>query len=85
MQSMAERLFRTIGRAELIDDPRFATNDARVKNRDALDAIIGAFMAQRPQAENLALFEAAGVTVGPVCAVEDLLAHPYVIGRETIV
>jgi crotonobetainyl-CoA:carnitine CoA-transferase CaiB-like acyl-CoA transferase len=85
MQSMAERLFRTIGHADLIDDPRFATNDARVKNRDALDAIIGAFIAQRSQAENLALFEAAEVTVGPVCSVEDLLAHPYVIGREAIV
>ncbi|MCW5745055.1 MAG: CoA transferase [Alphaproteobacteria bacterium] len=85
MQSMAERLMRAIGRAELIDDPRFATNDARVKNRDALDAIIGAFIAARSQDENLALFEAADVTVGPVCAVEDLLTHPYVIGREAIV
>ena len=85
MQSMAERLFRTIGRADLIDDPRFAINDARVRNRDALDAIIGAFIAARSQAENLALFEAAEVTVGPVCAVEDLLTHPYVIGREAIV
>jgi crotonobetainyl-CoA:carnitine CoA-transferase CaiB-like acyl-CoA transferase len=85
MQSMAERLFRTIGRADLIDDPRFATNDARVRNRDALDAIIGSYIAQRSQAENLALFEAADVTVGPVCSVEDLLDHPYVIGREAIV
>ncbi len=85
MQSMAERLFRTIGRADLVDDPRFATNDARVRNRDALDAIIGAFIARRSQAENLALFEAAEVTVGPVCSVEDLLTHPYVIGREAIV
>jgi crotonobetainyl-CoA:carnitine CoA-transferase CaiB-like acyl-CoA transferase len=85
MQSMAERLLRTIGRAELIDDPRFATNDGRVRNRDALDAIIGRFIAQRTQADNLALFEAADVTVGPVCSVEDLLTHPYVIGREAIV
>ena len=34
MQSMAERIFDTIGRPELKHDPRYATNDARVQNRD---------------------------------------------------
>lgn len=85
MQSMAERIFETIGRPELKADPRFVDNAARVANRDALDAIIGAFIETRTQAENLALFEAAGVTVGPVCSVADLLDHPYVLGREAIV
>ena len=30
MQAMAERILRAIGRPELVADPRFATNDARV-------------------------------------------------------
>jgi crotonobetainyl-CoA:carnitine CoA-transferase CaiB-like acyl-CoA transferase len=85
MQSMAMKIFDTIGRPELKSDPRFATNDARVANRDELDALIGAFMGERTQAEALALFGAAGVTVGPVCSVADLLGHPYVAGREAIV
>jgi crotonobetainyl-CoA:carnitine CoA-transferase CaiB-like acyl-CoA transferase len=85
MQAMAERILRTIGRPELVSDPRFATNDARVRHRDELDAIIGGFIGARTQDENLALFEAAGVTVGPVCAMEDLLVHPYPLGREAIV
>lgn len=85
MQSMAMKIFDTIGRPELKTDPRFATNDARVANRDELDAIIGAFIGRHTQAEALALFEAAGVTVGPVCSVADLLDHPYVTGREAIV
>jgi crotonobetainyl-CoA:carnitine CoA-transferase CaiB-like acyl-CoA transferase len=85
MQSMAERVLRAIGRPELIDDPRFSTNDSRVRNRAALDDIIGAFIGERTQAENLALFEAADVTVGPVCSVADLLTHPYVVGRAAIV
>jgi crotonobetainyl-CoA:carnitine CoA-transferase CaiB-like acyl-CoA transferase len=54
----------TIGRPELKTDPRFIDNTARVAHRNELDEIIGAFIAQRSQAENLALFEAAGVTVG---------------------
>lgn len=85
MQSMAMRILDTIGRPELKDDPRFATNDARVANRDALDAIIAAFIGARSTPDNLALFEAAGVTVGPVCSMAELLDHPYTRGRGVIV
>ena len=85
MQSMAMRILDTIGRPELKDDPRFATNEGRVAHRDLLDAIIGGFIAARSTSENLALFEAAGVTVGPVCSMADLLEHPYTQGREVIV
>jgi crotonobetainyl-CoA:carnitine CoA-transferase CaiB-like acyl-CoA transferase len=66
-------------------DPRFATNEGRVAHRDELDAIIGAFIGARSTEENLKLFEAAGVTVGPVCSMADLLDHPYTRGREAIV
>ena len=85
MQSMAMRIFDTIGRPELKTDPRFHDNTARVANRDALDAILAGFVVERTTAENLALFEAAGVTVGPVCDMAELLDHPYTRGREAIV
>jgi crotonobetainyl-CoA:carnitine CoA-transferase CaiB-like acyl-CoA transferase len=85
MQSMAEKIMETIGRPDLKTDPRFIDNTARVAHRNELDGIIGDFIAQRSQAENLALFEAAGVTVGPVCSVADLTNDPYVVGREAIV
>jgi len=85
MQSMALRIFETIGRPELKDDSRFSTNDARVKHRDELDEIIGAFVKLRTQLENLALFEKTGVTVGPVCSIADLVDHPFVVGRQVIV
>ena len=85
MQSMAMRIFDTIGRPELKSDPRFVDNDARVANRDELDAIIGEFIGARSQQENLAIFEQAGVTVGPVCSVADLLTHPYATGRQAVV
>lgn len=85
MQSMAMRILDTIGRPELKTDSRFATNDARVRNKDLLDSIIGEFIAARTQAENLAIFEAASVTVGPVCSVADLIDDPFVKGREAIV
>lgn len=85
MQSMAMRIFDTIGMPELKTDPRFDTNDSRVANKDLLDAIIQGFVARGTQEENLALFERAGVTAGPVYSVADLIGHPYVTGREAIV
>jgi crotonobetainyl-CoA:carnitine CoA-transferase CaiB-like acyl-CoA transferase len=85
MQAMAMRILEAIGRPELKTDPRFVDNDARVRHRDELDRIIGEFVAARTQAENLAHFEAAHVTAGPVCTVMDLLGHPYVTGREALV
>jgi formyl-CoA transferase len=85
MQSMAERLFRTMGREDLIDNPRYKTNTDRVRNDEELDPIVAEFMAQRTQAENLELFDKAGVTVGPVCDAADLLSHPYICEREVMV
>jgi crotonobetainyl-CoA:carnitine CoA-transferase CaiB-like acyl-CoA transferase len=85
MQSMAERLFKSIGRADLIEDPRFRTNSDRLRNGDAIDAILAEFIGQRTQAESLALFETAGVTVGPVCSAADLEVHPYITGRQVLV
>lgn len=85
MQSMAERIFDAIGRPDLKSDPKFATNDARVENRDELDMIIGDFIERRTQQESLELFEQAKVTVGPVCSVADLVEHPYIKLREVLV
>ena len=85
MQSMAMRILDTIGHPELKEDPRFATNDARVVHREALDQLIGDFIAARSLQENLDVFEAAHVTVGPICSMADLMDHPYTRGREALV
>lgn len=83
-QKMAERLFRSIGRADLIDDPRYRTNAERVKHAAELDAIIGAFVAGRTQAENVAFFEQAEVTIGPIYDISQIIEDPHVLARELI-
>src|SRR6266581_4178973 len=70
IQKMAERLFRAIGRPELIDDPRYAIN--------------GEFIAKRTLGENVAYFEQAEVTIGPVYDIAQILEDPHVIERELI-
>jgi len=83
-QKMAERLFRSIGRPELIADPRYSTNAERVKHAEDLDTIIGAFVAQRTQAENVAFFEQAEVTIGPIYDIRQILEDPHVLARELL-
>jgi crotonobetainyl-CoA:carnitine CoA-transferase CaiB-like acyl-CoA transferase len=84
IQKMTERLFRAIGRPELVDDPRFRTNADRLRNADELDAIIGEFIAARTQSENVTFFEAAEVTIGPIYDTSQIMADPHVIERELI-
>jgi crotonobetainyl-CoA:carnitine CoA-transferase CaiB-like acyl-CoA transferase len=83
-QKMAERVMTSIGRPELVDDPRFRTNADRVRNAEALDAIIGEFIGQRTQAENVAFFEQAEVTIGPIYDITQILEDPHFIDREVI-
>ena len=84
-QSIFERLTRAIGRPELADDPRFATNDARVANVVDLDRIIGDWMSARPRAEVLAAMERAEVAVGPVYDVPSIFADPHFRARGLLV
>jgi crotonobetainyl-CoA:carnitine CoA-transferase CaiB-like acyl-CoA transferase len=83
-QKMAERVFRSIGRPELIEDPKFRVNAERVKHAEELDAIIGAFIAGRTQAENVAYFEQAEVTIGPIYDITQIMEDPHVIERELL-
>lgn len=83
-QTTAEKIFASVGRPELIKDPRYCTNALRVQHAEEIDAIIGAFVAQRTQEENVAYFEKAEVTVGPIYDVSQIIEDPHVIERELI-
>ena len=85
IQAMAERLFRAIGREDMITDPRFRTNTERVKNAEACEAPIVAFIAARTLAENMEVFERAEVTAAPVYDIDQFMADPHVIEREILV
>jgi crotonobetainyl-CoA:carnitine CoA-transferase CaiB-like acyl-CoA transferase len=84
IQSMAERLFRTIGRADMIDDPRFRTNTDRVKNIAETDRPVAEFIKARTLAENLAIFEKAEVTAAPVYDIDQFIADPHVQARQIV-
>ncbi len=69
------------GVPELALDPRFATNAARVKNRDIIVGRIAELMAARPAAEWLILLEKEGVPCGPINTIDQVFADPQVLYR----
>lgn len=84
IQSMAERLYRAIGRADMIDDPRFRTNTDRVRNIDEAERPVAEFIKARTLAEALAAFEAAEVTAAPVYDIAQFIADPHVQARQIV-
>lgn len=81
MQSMAERLFRAIGREDMIADEKFSTNSKRLENHEELDRIISEFIARRSLSENVEFFEQHGVTVGPLHDGLSILSDQHVHDR----
>lgn len=84
-QAMAERLFHAMGRPELVEDSRFATNAARLNNVEELDAIIGSFLAKMEQQECVEFFAARSVTVGPVYDMTDIQEDAHFQKRDIVV
>jgi len=69
----------------LPDDPRFATNPARVANRDALNAVLGPVLASRNAADIITMMEGAGVPAGPVHRLDQVFSSDQAIAREMVV
>jgi len=84
-QANWERIARVIGRPELAADPRFKTNRDRMRNVGELTALLGERLRERPSADWIAEFEAAGVPVGPVNRIGDMLADPQVAARDMVI
>jgi crotonobetainyl-CoA:carnitine CoA-transferase CaiB-like acyl-CoA transferase len=79
------RFTAAAGLDDLTDDPRYATNPARVQHRDTLIPRITQALAARGCAEWTDRLNAAGVPAGPVNTVPAALAQPQVAAREMVV
>lgn len=84
-ETFARSLFEAMGRADLIDDPRFFSRDARVENVRALDAIIGEFTGRYTNAEAMSILQSAGVPSAEVRNPDEAVRDPRVLARgETV-
>jgi CoA:oxalate CoA-transferase len=79
------RLWRAMGKPELIEDPRFLTNSRRVKNNEALKAIIEGWLATFPDRDSaVAALDRERVPCAPVLRLEEAIDHPHMRERRTV-
>ena len=79
--SQFARLCDTAGYPELANDKRYATNKARVENRETLIATIRDFTVTKTTHEWVEALEAVGVPCGPINNLEQVFADPHVQAR----
>ena len=77
---------RTIGHEELLEDPRYTTNELRCQNYvpDLQNVIIG-WCEQYTKSEVEAIMDEAGIPCGPVLDVKEAIEHPHIQARDMMV
>jgi len=76
------RHFVKAGDRELLaDDPRFATNPARIEHRDALIPLLAAMVKEKTKVEWISLLESVGVPCGPINNLQEVFENEQVIAR----
>jgi crotonobetainyl-CoA:carnitine CoA-transferase CaiB-like acyl-CoA transferase len=78
------RLAEVLGRPEWIEDERFATNPARVRNHLILDPLLRAEFESRNRQELIATLEATGVPCAPINTVPEVFSDPQVQHRRML-
>jgi len=79
-----QRLCGVLGRPEWADDPDFASNAARVRNRARLAAMIEGMMSAQPSGHWLALLDAAEIPCGPINDYAQVFSDPQVAARGMV-
>jgi crotonobetainyl-CoA:carnitine CoA-transferase CaiB-like acyl-CoA transferase len=78
------RLCEAVGLAELAGDERFASNEARVENVDALAGEFEAVFRTEPAEHWVGVLRAAGVPVGPINQVDEAFELASDLGLEPV-
>lgn len=76
------RVAELVGLPEWAQDPRFATNAARVQHREVLTPMLADCFRQRTRQDWLSALDAAGVPAGPINTVDEAFADPHCIARQ---
>jgi crotonobetainyl-CoA:carnitine CoA-transferase CaiB-like acyl-CoA transferase len=84
-QSIAERVLRLVGRADLLAEPWFATGRGRAEHADVLDAAVAQWIAARDAEDVSKAFDEAQAAVGPVYDAAGIMADPQFQALGTVV
>jgi crotonobetainyl-CoA:carnitine CoA-transferase CaiB-like acyl-CoA transferase len=73
---------QVLGEPELADDPAYATNAARVENRERTDALVAKALGVLGADEAVARLEGAGIACARLRDVQDVAEHPQLAARD---
>jgi len=82
--SLWQRFCDSMELSEIRDDPRFAVNTDRVKNREALAGLLVPLFADLKVAPTLAALKEAGIPCGPINDLSQVFSEPQVIARDMV-
>jgi crotonobetainyl-CoA:carnitine CoA-transferase CaiB-like acyl-CoA transferase len=82
---LALRVFRAIGRADLVDDADFSDPQRRLARAREVDQVVADWVATKTLAEAMQIFDAAEVAAAPVYDITDLVADEQLAHREVFV
>ncbi len=77
-------LCKAISLEKAIDDPKFATNDKRVENREEIVKIISDIIITKNGEEWLKILTDAGVPCGPIYTIDKVFTDPQVLHRQML-
>jgi crotonobetainyl-CoA:carnitine CoA-transferase CaiB-like acyl-CoA transferase len=83
-QTIAVRLFEAMGRPEIIEDPRYATNAARMEHNDDMQGIVSEWVGSMPRHEILEILEAKDVVAAAVNDARDISEDPHFLERTLV-
>jgi crotonobetainyl-CoA:carnitine CoA-transferase CaiB-like acyl-CoA transferase len=84
-QNIFRDLARAIDREDLLTDPKFVDNEARVKHREEINSIIADWISARTLEEVGAVFDPPELAYGPVLNMADAFQDPQYLAREMLV
>jgi crotonobetainyl-CoA:carnitine CoA-transferase CaiB-like acyl-CoA transferase len=80
-----KRFCENFGLEHLLADDRFATNAARVQNRQLVTGTLAPVIATKPTAEWVSRLEALKIGCGPINTLKEVFADPHVQARGVVV
>lgn len=83
-QTIAVRLFEAMERPDIIQDPRYATNAARMEHNDDMQRIVSEWVATKPRDEILAILDANDVVAAAVNDARDISEDPHFLERTLV-
>lgn len=83
-QNVFQRLCKLIAREDLLADPRYATNQQRMRHQPELNAIVAQWIAARPAKDAVRELSEAGVAVAPVYSNREVMEDAQVQARQSV-